>query len=329
MSFGRPLFLLLIPPVLALLYFYARGRLGREAAIRFSNLGLVQAAGARSVSGRRVFSALLKGLALVLFIVALARPQAGHGEEEATRLVVDMMISLDVSSSMGTLDFHPENRLEAAKLYARRFIEGREHDRIGLVVFSKHGVTQCPLTTDRPALLALLERVRMGTMEDGTAIGVGLAIAVNRLKESEAKSKVVVLLTDGVNNSGEIDPLTAGKIARKFGVRVYTIGMGVEGEALLPVPDGRGGTRLVRTETQIDEKTLEAISRTTGGRYFRVRDERALDAVFAEIDKLETTEVKVEHFTRYEDRFRPWLVWGCLLLLAELAVTQFVWVRIP
>ena len=329
MRLADPLYLLLLVPVWIIVLLYLRGMIGKEASLKFSNVSLVRSAGVRPFSFRRIVAALLKAAALTVLVIALARPQTGKGEKEETKFVVDIMVALDISSSMATLDFQPGNRLEAAKVEAKRFIENRAHDRIGLVIFAKHGVTVSPVTTDRGALLALLNRVEMGTMEDGTAIGVGLATAVNRLKESEAKSKVVILMTDGVNNSGEIDPLTAAKIAKEYGIRVYTVGMGKEGMSLIPVNDPRFGPRLERVMTEIDEDQMTQISQMTGGKYYRAQDEQGLRATFDEIDKLEKTEVKVREFTRYEDHFAFFLWLGLAALLAELAASQLVLRRIP
>lgn len=330
MRLASPFLLLLAVPVLAALFFYLKGAIGKEASLKFSDLSLVTRAGVRTVSWRRLLTALLRGAALLFLIFALARPQTGHGEQEETKFVVDLMLSLDTSSSMATLDFHPDNRLVAAKLEAKRFIETRENARIGLVVFAKNAVTLCPLTTDKGALLSILGQVDMGMLEDGTAIGVGLAAAVNRLRESEAKSKVAILLTDGVNNSGEIDPKTAGKIAKEYGVRVYTIGMGIEGQAMLPVRDPRfGTTRLVRVETQIDEDLMREIAEPTGGKYFRAQDEKALREIFEQIDKMEKTEIKVQKFTRYDDHFRSFVWIGLCILLVELFLMNVLFSKIP
>ncbi len=297
--------------------------------LRFSSLKLVKDAGAHRVTFRRIFPAMLRLAALVLIVFSLARPQTGTGEEKSTREVVDIIVSLDISGSMATLDFHPDNRLVAAKLEAKRFIEGRKNDRIGLVVFAGQSFTQSPLTVDHRAVLTLLDKVRLGMIEDGTAIGLGLANAVNRLKNSEAKSKVVVLLTDGVNNAGEIDPLTAADLAKQFGVRVYTIGVGREGTSLLPIQDPMFGTRLLKVETRIDEKMLQNISAKTGGAYFRAQDERTLREIFKRIDQLERTEVTVETYTHYEERYF-WFLWPALLLvLLELSWINLVFMKIP
>ncbi len=329
MRFANPYYFLLIIPAILLFLLYIWNKIGKEAVLRFSSLELIRKAGAKRIAFGRLFRAFLRLAALVFLILAVARPQTGTGEEKTTEYVVDIMIALDVSGSMATLDFHPDNRLEAAKIEARRFIEGRKSDRMGLVIFAGQSITQCPLTVDRSALLALLERTRMGILEDGTAIGLGLANAVNRLKGSEAKSKVIILLTDGINNAGEIDPLTAADLAKQYSIRVYTVGVGKEGEALLPIQDPRFGQRLLKVETQIDEKSLTQIANKTGGAYFRAQDERGLREVFREIDRLEKTEITIEKFMHYEEKYF-WFLWPALaVLLFEMVWTNLVRVKIP
>ncbi|MBI3251959.1 MAG: VWA domain-containing protein [Candidatus Omnitrophica bacterium] len=329
MRFAEPWFFLLTIPALIFFILYLFSKIGKDAVIRFSSLALVKKTGAKKIRFSRLFPALLRLAALVLLVSALARPQTGTGEEKTTEHVVDIMLALDISGSMATLDFEPDNRLVAAKLEAKRFIEGRHHDRIGLVVFAGESLTQCPLTIDHRAVLTLLDKIQLGMVQDGTAIGVGLANAVNRLKDSEAKSKVVVLLTDGVNNAGEIDPPTAADLAKQFHVRVYTIGVGKEGVSILPVQDPQFGTRLLRVETQIDEKMLDLIARKTGGIFFRAQDTRALRDIFHEIDRLEKTEITVERSTRYDERFF-WFLWPALwVLLCEILWTNGIRVKIP
>ena len=329
MKFAEPVYFLLLVPALVLFFLYVRHWIGKEAVLKFSSLKLVKEAGAKRLAFGRLFRGLLRLAAVGLLVAALALPQTGTGEDKTTEHVVDIMISLDISGSMATIDFHPDNRLVAAKLEARRFIEGRRHDRIGLVVFAAQSITQCPLTTDRQALMTLLDRTQLGMLEDGTAIGLGLGNAVNRLKGSEAKSKVIVLLTDGVNNAGEIDPLTASELAKQFGIKVYAIGVGKEGEAILPIRDPRFGTRMIRVETQIDEKMLRQIAQKTGGRYFRAQDTQGLRDIFSEIDRLEKTEVTVERFTHYEEHYF-WFLWPALLLLLfEILWTNVLRVTIP
>ena len=329
MKFANPLYFLWLVPALVLFFLYLRYKIGKEPMLKFSSLKLVKESGAKQVTFGRLFRALTRLLATIFLIAALARPQTGTGEEKTTEQVVDIVIALDISGSMATLDFHPDNRLVAAKLEAKRFIEGRRHDRIGLVVFAGQSVTQCPLTVDHQAILSLLDKIQLGMLEDGTAIGVGLANAVNRLKNSEAKSKVVVLLTDGVNNAGEIDPLTAAELAKQYGIRVYTIGVGKEGQSILPIQDPRFGLRYLKVETQIDERVLQAISQKTGGAYFRAQDQRALREIFQEIDRLEKTEIKVDKYVYYDERYF-WFLWPAFfLLLFEIVWMNLIQVKIP
>jgi len=329
MRLANPEYLFLLIPVLLLLLLYLAGWVGKEASLKFSSLDLVRSSGARHFPLRRAVQALIRAALLVFLAAALVRPQTGEGHTETSREVVDIVIAIDVSGSMATLDFHPDNRLAAAKLEAKRFIEQRTEDRIGIVIFAKQSLTISPLTTDHLALLNLLERVELGTLEDGTAVGVGLANAINRLKESEAKSKVIILLTDGVNNSGEIDPLTAGDIARKLGIHVYTIGVGSDGYAMTPVNDPRGGRRLARMYTQIDEKTLMKIAQMTEGLYFRAKDETSLRQIFAKIDELERTEVKIHSYTTYNEHYAIFLQWALWAALAEIFLVQILWRKIP
>lgn len=329
MRFADPLYFLLVIPALVFVWLYLRYRIGKEAVLRFSNVDLVKKSGGKKLSFGRFFTAILRGACLVFLVLAIARPQTGTGEDKTTQTVVDIMIALDVSGSMATLDFHPDNRLVAAKQEAKRFIDGRKSDRIGLVIFAGQSFTQCPLTVDHKAITALLDKIQLGTMQDGTAIGLGLGNAVNRLKSSEAKSKVIILLTDGVNNAGEIDPVTAADLAKQLKIKVYTIGVGREGTAFLPVQDPNFGTRLIKVETQIDEKMLDQIARRTGGQYFRAQDERGLRDIFRSIDQLERTEIKVERFTHYEEHYF-WFLWPAFfLLLLELVWTNLVFVKIP
>ncbi len=329
MKFKDPLFLLLLLPAITFFILYWLGWIGKEAALRFSSLQLVKNAGGKKTSFRRVIAACLRLSVLVFLTFALMRPQTGTGEEKSTQHVIDMMVSLDISGSMATLDFQPDNRLTAAKLEAKKFIEGRPEDRIGLVVFSGQSITQCPLTIDHQAILTLLDQVQIGMVEDGTAIGLGLGNAVNRLKDSEAKNKVIVLLTDGVNNAGEIDPLTAAELAKQYKIRVYTIGVGREGYSYLPVQDPNFGTRLLKVKTEIDEALLTRIARSTGGKYFRAQDRNSLRDIFREIDSLEKTEITIENLIHYEEHYF-WFLWPALiLLLVELAWSHLLFVKVP
>lgn len=257
----------------------------------------------------------LIGLGIVVLTVALARPQEGVRESEISGRGVDIVLALDISTSMRAEDFQPSNRLEVAKQVGADFVRNRHRDRVGLVAFAATAFTQCPLTLNHDALSSLLHRLRFGMVEDGTAIGMGLATAVNRLRESTAKSKVVILLTDGVNNRGAVDPLTAAELARAIGIRVYTIGVGTTGIAPVPVDDPVFGTRYQRVQVEIDEETLQAIADRTDGRYYRARDPQALAAIYREIDRLERSEVKDVLYEEYVDR-GPML---CTLAFALIA----------
>lgn len=261
----------------------------------------------------------IKMLAFTALIIALARPQSQLAWQNVDTEGIDIVISLDISGSMLARDFKP-NRLEAAKDVAVDFIKERQTDRMGLVVYSGRSFTQCPLTTDKDVLINLMEDIKNGMIQDGTAIGNGLATAVDRLRDSEAKSKVVILLSDGTNNAGEIPPLTAAEIAEKFDVRVYTIGVGTNGQAPFPVRLPTGQTTYEMMEVQIDEKTLTSIADMTGGRYFRATDNKSLEMIYSEIDQLEKTKVEVTEFRKKKEEFYAFAGIGIILLLAEFLV---------
>lgn len=268
---------------------------------------------------------VLRSLSVVLIAVALARPQSAQHNSNSTTEGIDIVMSLDVSGSMLARDFTPD-RLGAAKEVASNFIMDRPNDRIGLVVFAGESFTQCPLTTDKRSLLNLLGSVKSGMIDDGTAIGNGLATAVNRLRESKAKSKVIILLTDGINNSGQIAPLTAAEIAQSYGIRVYTVGVGTMGMAPYPVIDMWGHLSFQPMKVEIDEKMLSQIAQMTGGKYFRATDNRRLKDVYDEINQLERSKVEVENFTRYQERFTLFVVLALILLVGEFALRQ-TWLR--
>lgn len=329
MKSADPIYFVLILPVLIVTWLFLRGFIGKEGAVRFSSVQIIRQAGARNISLRRLLQILLRLAVLFLLIFVMSRPQTGEGKIDQTKDVIDIMLALDISSSMATLDFNPENRLVAAKMEAKKFIASRPDDRIGIVTFAKQSFTVSPLTTDHAALEALVDGVRIGMIEDGTAIGVGLANAVNRLRNSEAKSKVAILLTDGVNNSGKIDPQTAGEIAKTLGIKVYTIGMGKDGESMVPVMDPRYGQRLVRVQTVIDEKLLSKVSSMTGGAYYRAKDEIGLSRIFEEIDRLEKTEIQTHAYTTYQDHYMKYLLWAVFLLVGEAFFFQFIWRKVP
>ncbi len=269
----------------------------------------------------------LRMLALACLIIALARPQSVSSRENINTEGIDIVLVLDISGSMLAEDFTP-NRLIAAKQVGEEFINGRTNDRIGLVIFAAQSFTQCPLTTDYPVLQTLLREVKKGMIEDGTAIGLALANGVNRLKDSDAKSKVMILLTDGVNNRGEIDPITAAKVAATYGIRVYTVGVGAMGQAPYPVETPFGVQRRL-VPVEIDEKTLTLVAEMTGGKYFRATDNRKLKAIYDEIDKLERTKIEVTAYKRYTELFYNWLFAGLLVLMVEIGLSSTVLRKIP
>ena len=268
-------------------------------------------------TGLRKALPVLRLLSMAALIIALARPQEAQREEQINAEGIDIVLAMDLSSSMLAQDFKPD-RLQVSKQVAAEFVEKREYDRIGLVAFAGEAYTQVPLTIDHGILLEFLSKIEAGTLQDGTAIGMGLATAVNRLVDSEAKSKVVILLTDGVNNAGYIQPLTAAEIAEEYSVKVYTIGVGTTGDALTPVSrrsDGRYIFGLAKVE--IDEALMRQLSEQTGGQYFRATSEESLQRIYAEIDQLEKTELEVNTIRRASEVFYPWVFLALLLVIVE------------
>lgn len=326
MTFHNPeiLWLLLIVPLLVAYYLWV-GR--KEASLTVSALGRGRAP--RTIRyWLRPLPILLRLMALSALIVALARPQEEHTATETTVEGVDIVLAMDISGSMLAQDFQP-NRIEASKSIASEFVADRQGDRLSIVAFAGESFTQCPLTSDRGAVQTALSRLKSGIIDDGTAIGNGLATAINRLRESSSKSKIVVLLTDGVNNSGEISPRMAAEIARDLNIKVYTIGVGRRGMAPTPVMDPYGNVGLAMVQVEIDEESLREISKITGGRYFRAENAEALTNIYAEIDQMEKSKVEVTDYTTYEELFLVWLVWGLVLLLAEIIVNRIVLNRLP
>lgn len=271
---------------------------------------------------------ILRTLAAAFLIVALARPQTSFNEENVNTEGIDIVLSLDISGSMKALDFRPD-RLGAAKLTASDFIQNRKNDRIGLVVFASESFTQCPLTTDHQMIQNLLQEVDEGLLESGTAIGMGLSTAVIRLKDSDAKSRVVILLTDGDNNSGFIDPMTAAEAAKRYGIRVYTIGVGKNGMAPYRVKGPFGNYQIVQQEVKLDEELLKQIANSTGGKYYNVKNTSALEQVYKEIDQLEKTRIQVTRITRKTEQFYWFLLIGGMLLLVEWLLRYAVVRSIP
>lgn len=267
---------------------------------------------------------VLRVIAIILVVVALARPQSSSSWQDINTEGIDIVLALDISGSMLAEDLKP-NRLEASKNVAVDFISKRPTDRMGLVVYSGESFTQCPLTTDHDVLKNLFKEIKNGMIEDGTAIGMGLANAVNRLKNSEAKSKVIILLTDGFNTTGAIPPLTAADIAKTFGIRVYTIGVGTNGKAPYPVKTPFG-IQYQQMEVKIDEPTLQKIAKTTDGRYFRATDNEKLAQIYTEIDKLEKSKIEVTEYKNKTEEFFPWLLAGLALLGLEFLLRN-TWFR--
>lgn len=323
--FEDPLVLVLLG-VLPLV-FWLRARKRRSPAIQYSAVRDAAAGAGRAEWARRV-PQLLRGLALAAFVVALARPQTGITTENVLTEGIDIVLVLDVSTSMLAEDLEP-NRLEAAKVVAADFVAGRQNDRIGLVAFAGQAFTQAPLTFDYAVVSSLLGELETGMIEDGTAVGMGLATAVKRLQASPAESKVVVLLTDGRSNRGEIGPATAAQLAEALGIRVYTIGAGSQGTARVPVPDPLGGTRYANMRVDIDEAALQDIAARTGGQYFRATDTESLAAIYEEIDALERTEIEVQNFTQFGEEFPLPLAIGFLLLALEFGLSQTILRRLP
>ena len=330
MTFHNPHLLWLLTLLLpAAGYYLYRLRKG-GAALRISSVAGVLKAPRTVRYYLRHAPFVLRMAALATLVVALARPQSAEQNTRTNTDGIDIMLALDVSGSMLARDFRPD-RLEAAKEVAGSFIADRYGDRIGLVAFAGEAFTQSPLTTDQGTLQTLLARIRSGLIEDGTAIGNGLATAINRLRESEAKSKVIILLTDGVNNRGEIAPQTAAEIAKAQGIRVYTIGVGTEGMAPYPAVDiygtPTGGTVMAKVE--IDEKTLRSIAEQTGGQYFRATDKAKLKAIYDQINQLEKSKVEVTEHVTYHEQFLLWVLAGLGLLVLEFLFSNLVLKRIP
>ena len=299
LRFAEPVWLILLIPIAFTILWQ---RLRPKSTVTFSDLGsILRATKGRSGHGRAILTAL-RILALVLIVFALARPQRGSSGQEILTEGIDIVIALDASGSMATEDFKPNNRLHVAKAVVNDFIDGRVNDRIGMVVFAASSFTQCPLTLDYGILEDLLLRIEIGMIDKTrTAIGNAVVTCVDRLKDSEAKSKVVILLTDGRNNSGEIDPITAAKAAAAMGVKVYTIGVGTLEGGRIPVDDPIWGRRYVTAETELDEETLQAIASETDAKYFRATNENALAEIFDKINELEKSEVKVRRYTDYTE----------------------------
>ena len=328
MVFANPNYLYLLLLLIPLVAWYLYKLRKSQASLQVSSAEAFEAPGATSwrVYLRHV-PFVLRMVAIAVLIVVLARPQSTNSWQNSTTEGIDIVMAIDISTSMLAEDLKP-NRLEAAKDVAASFINGRPNDNIGLVVFAAESFTQCPLTTDHGVLLNLFKDIQPGIIQDGTAIGVGLANAVSRIKDSQAKSKVIILLTDGVNNTGQVAPVTAAEIAKTFGIRVYTIGVGTQGEAPYPIPTAFG-VQYQNIPVEIDEQILKQIASTTGGQYFRATDNASLKEIYSEIDQMEKTKISVQEFSKKQEEYKNWALLAFVLLLVEVLLRNTVLRNIP
>ena len=327
MTFLHPYYLLLLLLLVPLVAWYVWKNKSLTAKVQFSSLKAFDGIKRSPMEYLRHLPFVLRCLVLVFVVLTLARPQRSDNWSNRTTEGIDIVMSLDISSSMLAEDLKP-NRLEAAKKVATEFISGRPNDNIGLVAFSGEAFTQCPLTTNHAQLINMLSGLKCGMIDDGTAIGSGLATAINRIKDSKAKSKVIILLTDGSNNRGEVSPVTAGEIAKTFGIRVYTIGVGTVGKAPYPFKTPFG-TQYRDIDVDIDEGILRQIADITGGTYFRATDNSSLKSVYAEIDQMEKSIIQVNEFSKKEELYYWFALIAIVLLVVELALRNTLFKSIP
>ena len=322
MTFANPEYLFLLLLLLPIVGWYIYELRKSDASVQVSDTRVL-AAQPKSIRIWLLHVPFVLRIAVITLIsIALARPQLTNKWSSQSTEGIDIMMALDISGTMLAEDLRP-NRLEAAKKVASDFVIARPNDQIGLVVFAGESFTQCPLTTDHAVLVNLFKSVEYGMAEDGTAIGLGLANAVNRMKDSETKSKVIILLTDGSNNRGDIDPQTAAEIAKTYGIRVYTIGVGSYGQARVPVQTPIG-KQYITMDNEFDETTLRSIAETTGGQYFRAKDNTSLKAIYDQIDQMEKTKLRVREFSKHTENFMPFLYAALICLLLELIIRYFV-----
>ncbi len=325
--FAHPKFFYLLLLIPAMVAWYIFRQKDSKASLQISTLqSFAKSPVSIKIYLRHILFAL-RVVVITLIIIVLARPQSTNTWKNVTTEGIDIILAIDVSGSMLARDFTPD-RLEAAKEIGIKFISGRQTDRMGLVIFSGESFTLCPLTTDHASLINMFKDIKMGILEDGTAIGSGLATATSRLKDSNALSRVVILLTDGVNNRGEIAPLTAAEIAKSYGVRVYPVGIGSIGTAPYPVQTPFG-VQYQNMEVKIDEEVLQQIAEMTGGRYFRATNNKALEQVYSEIDKLERSKIEVTEYNKREERFRIFGLIALLLIASEFVFRSTIFRSIP
>jgi len=334
MRFKNPELLLFLLIWIPMLWVYIHRERKSRPTVRFSDIDIIEKLPKSLFIRTRHILIVLRMLGVGLLVIALARPQEGRSDEEVTTEGVDIMLVLDVSESMQALDFQPENRLAVAKKTIADFINKRTSDRIGLVVFAARSFTKCPLTLDYNILQSFLGEITFTDFSFQTAIGTAIATAANRLKDSPSKSKVIILATDGANNAGDIPPLTAANASKELGIKIYTIGIGKDGQVPYPVQMQNPFTGQVFKQVQmmnsdLDEKTLNEIANTTNGKFFRATNAEKLKEIYDQIDKMEKTEIKTKIYTSYEEKFYPWLWAGFILLMLELILSQTRFRRIP
>jgi len=316
------LILLIIPVWIFISYFLKKGK--SDPSVRFPSISMFKKIGTGMGSFKRILSLFLVVETLSLLIIAMARPQSGRYLRTRTDQGIDIILSLDISSSMEAMDFQPLTRIEASKEVVNNFIKKRQSDRIGIVVFAAQSFTLCPLTLDYEMLASFLDHAEDSRIEDGTAIGSAIAASVNRLKNSEAKNKIIILLTDGMNNRGNIDPLTAAKVSKTLGIKIYTIGVGSEGLAPIKI-DGN----VVMAETHIDEETLKEVSRITNGNYYRAKNKNELQGIYSEINKLETSKITYNEWIEYDEKYLGFLKASFIFLLISFVLDRTFLRRLP
>ncbi|MFH1540877.1 MAG: VWA domain-containing protein [Elusimicrobiota bacterium] len=327
MRFYYPYFLILIPIFIGVIYCLKKKKFNTDSGILFSDIKIFGKPD--TPLGKKILDGL-KIISVIFVILALARPQGGQKTFDFTKKGIDIILCIDTSTSMRAEDFKPDNRLDAAKQVVKKFISGRKNDRIGVVVFSAVAFTQCPLTTDYGSLLDFIDKVEIGMIQaDGTAIGTAIVTSVKRIKASTGKSKIIILLTDGRNNMGEVDPITAAKAASAFGIKIYTIGAAGIGPAPYPIEDQIFGKRYVWMKEDLDEPMLLQIANETNGLYFRAKDKSSLEEIYKKIDSMEKTEFKIEEYTNFNELYRWFLLPGILILFFEIILRNLIFRTVP
>jgi Ca-activated chloride channel family protein len=330
MRLASPIFLFFLLTIPALIYYYFKYGQNKNTRLKYSTIDIFKEIKSEKAVKGKYLKLILRIITLFLLIIALSRPQAGQKGEEIYSKGTDIILCLDTSTSMRAEDFKPLNRLDAAKRAAKEFIKNRKYDRIGVVVFSALSFTQCPLTLDYGAVLDFIDKIEIGmTQTDGTAIGTAIATCVNRLKDSAAKSKIIILLTDGRNNMGEIDPFTAAETARAMNIKIYTIGAGVPGGAMYPIDDPIFGRRYVRLPEDLDEDTLTKIASITGGQYFRATSSEGLKNIYKQIDQMEKSELKISEYVDYTELFPYFILPAFILFLSEVVLMNTYFRKLP